>query len=70
MIQYKPAGNSYFCRLSLSAQETDETRNLERHGAGTAGWGSIRLGISARGRSRAKSASIFDPAKGALLEAG
>lgn len=70
MIQYKRAGDSYFYRLSLSAQETDETRNLERHGAGTFGCDAIRLVISARGRSRAKSASIFDPAIGAVLEAG
>jgi hypothetical protein len=71
MIQYKRSGSSYFCRLSLSAQETDETRNLERHGAGTVGCDAIRMMISARAGDGARAELIFGAAKtmGADLEA-
>jgi hypothetical protein len=33
MVQYKVVGSSYFCRVSFSAQEMDETRNLQTRNA-------------------------------------
>jgi len=71
MVQHKRTGSSYFCRLSLSAQETDETRNLERQGAGTVGCNAIRMVISAHagdgaGAERAFGATRLD---NAVLEA-
>jgi hypothetical protein len=52
MVQYKELGNAYFCRLSFSVQEIDETRHLSGN------TGSLVLGflmlISAYKPSRAQ----------------
>ncbi len=51
MVQYKRVGATYFCRLSFSAQEMDETRNLERRRAGKIACDAMRIIISAKRRT-------------------
>jgi Glycosyl hydrolase family 57 len=48
MIQYKAAKKAYFCRLSFSAQEMDETRNLQTRAVEPIACRAIRLVVSAQ----------------------
>jgi hypothetical protein len=52
MIQYRDAGKSYFCRLSFSAQELDETRNPGKPALEHTAFPPMRMVLSAQGRFR------------------
>ncbi len=58
MIQYKRFADTYFCRLSFSAQEIDETRNLGSDRSESATGNTIRIAISAVKRSEAVPPSL------------
>jgi hypothetical protein len=48
MIQYRNAGKSYFCRLSFSARELDETRNPAKGAAERTAFRPMRMALSAQ----------------------
>lgn len=52
MIQYKQTGSTYFCRLSFSAQEMDETRNLGKQSVEPTACRTMRMVISADRKRR------------------
>jgi hypothetical protein len=52
MIQYKATRSAYFCRLSFSAQEMDETRNLQTRAAEPIACRAMRLVLSAQESGR------------------
>jgi hypothetical protein len=70
MIQYRNAGKSYFCRLSFSARELDETRNPEKAAADSTPFPPMRMVLSAHARSCGddREPAVIDQAQRALWQ--
>jgi hypothetical protein len=63
MLQYKATRSAYFCRLSFSAQEMDETRNLQSRTAEPIACRAMRLVLSARESCRNECDRVKDGEK-------